>query len=274
MPSPHFMVAYLLKSNLAIIPPSILICFAYSPTKTLAPWKKSYDKRRQHIKKQRHYFANKELYGFLSSHVWMWEVDHKERWALKNWCFWTMVLEKTLESPLDCKIKSVNPKGNQSWTFIGGTDAEAEAPIFWPPDPKSWLIGKDPDAGKDWRQEEKGTTEDEMVGWHHWLNGYEFKQALEMVKDREAWRAAVHGFTKSQTWLEWLNNTTILKLPILAPWQNLEHCYKHLEVLDKTEEIFKFIANLRRNKREIPSCLKQRQKGLHWGAVFRSGNRL
>ena len=107
----------------------------------------------------------------------MWELDHKEGWALKNWCFWALVLEKTLESPLDCKeIKSVNPKGNQSWLFIGKTDAEVEAPILWTIDAKSWLIRKDPDAGKDWRQEEKGTTKDEMVGWHHWHNGHEFEQ--------------------------------------------------------------------------------------------------
>ena len=103
------------------------------------------------------------------------ELDYKESWVLKNWCFWTVVLEKTLESPLDGKeIQPVHPKGNQSWIFIGRTDAEAETPILWPPDAKSWLIWKDPDAGKDWRDEEKGTTEDEMVGWHHWLNGHEF----------------------------------------------------------------------------------------------------
>ena len=128
-----------------------------------------YDQPRQHIKKQRHYFADKDpysqSYGFSSSHVWMWELDHKEGWVLKNWCFWTVVLEKTLESPLDCKeIQPVNPKGNQPWIFIGRTDAEAETPILWPPDEKTWLIGKDPDAGKDWGQKEKGTTEDEMVG--------------------------------------------------------------------------------------------------------------
>ena len=139
----------------------------------LPPWKKSYDQPRQHIKKQRHYFANKgpssQSCGFSSSYVWMWELDHKESWAPKNWCFQTMVLEKTLEGPLDCKeIKLVHPKGNQSWIFIGGTNAEA--PILWPPDVKSWLIRKDLDAGKDWRWEEKGRTKDEMVGWHHWLN--------------------------------------------------------------------------------------------------------
>ena len=105
----------------------------------------------------------------------MWELDYKESWAPKNWCFWTVVLEKTLECPLDWKeIQPVHPKGDQSWVFIGGTDVEAETPILWPPDMKSWLIGKDPDAGEDWGQEEKGMTEDEMVGWYHWLNGHEF----------------------------------------------------------------------------------------------------
>ena len=132
------------------------------------------------IKKQRRYFADKgpysQSYGFSSSHVWMWELDHKEGWAAKNWCFWTVVLEKRLESPLDCKeIKPVHPKGNQSWIFTERTDAEAEAPILWPPDAKNWLIGKDPDAGKDWRQEERWRTEDELVGWHHRLDGHEFE---------------------------------------------------------------------------------------------------
>ena len=117
--------------------------------------------------------------GFSSSRVWMWELDHKEGWAPKNWCFWTVALEKTLESPLDCKeIEPVNPKGNQFWIFIGRTYAEVEAPILWPPHVNSQLIGKAPDAGKDWRQEEKGMTENEMAGWHYWLNGHEFEQAL------------------------------------------------------------------------------------------------
>ena len=147
----------------------------------LAPWKKSYDKPRQHMKKQRHYFADKgsysQRYGFSSSHVWMWELDHKEGWVLKNWCFRAVVLEKTLESPVDCKeIKPVNPKGNQLWIFSGRTDAEADALILWPPYVKSWLVRNAPDAGKDWQQEEKGATEDEMVGWHHWLNGLKFEQ--------------------------------------------------------------------------------------------------
>ena len=149
--------------------------------KLLAPRKKSYDQPRQHIKKQRHYFADKGLssqsYGFSSGHVWMWELDCKESWVPKNWCFWAVVLEKTLESPLDCKeIQPVHPKENQSWIFTGRTDVEAETPILWPPDEKNWLIWKDPNAGKDWRREEKGLTEDEMVGWHHRLNGHEFEE--------------------------------------------------------------------------------------------------
>ena len=132
-------------------------------------WKKSYDQPRQHIKKQRHYFANKgpssQSYGSPSSHVWMWELDYEESWVLKNWCFWTVVLEKTLESLLNCKeIKPVNPKGNQSWIFIGRTDAETEASILWSPDVKNWLIWKDADAGKDWRQDKEGMIEDKN-GW-------------------------------------------------------------------------------------------------------------
>ena len=129
------------------------------------------------IKKQRDYFANKgpssQGCGFSSGHVWTWELDYTESWAQKNWCFWTVVLEKTLESPLDRReIQPVHSKGDQSWLFIGRTNVEAETPVLWPPDAKSWLIWKDSDAGKDWRQE-KGTTEDEMVGWHHQLNGHE-----------------------------------------------------------------------------------------------------
>ena len=164
----------------------------------------------QHIKKQRHYFANKGLssqsYGFSSSHVWMWELDYKESWVPKNWCFWTVVLEETLKSLLDCQeIQLVNPKGNQAWIFIGRTDAEAETLILWPPDAKNWLIRKDPEAGKDWRQEEKGTTEDEMIGWHHWLNGHEFEQTLG-VGDRHRSLACCcpWGHKESDT-TEWLN---------------------------------------------------------------------
>ena len=130
------------------------------------------------LPKQRHYFANKgpssQGYGFSCGHVWMWELDCEEGWAPKNWCFWTVVLEKTLSSPLDCKeMQPVHPTGDQSWVFIGRTDAKAETPVLWPSHAKSCLIGKDSDAERDWGQEEKGTTEDEMAGWHHWLDGLE-----------------------------------------------------------------------------------------------------
>ena len=141
----------------------------YSKKRSYSLEKKLYNQPRQHIKKQRHYFANKDPssqdYGFSSGHVWMWELDCEESWMPKNWCFWIVVLEKTLESPLDCKeVQPVHSKGDQSWVFIGRTDAKAETPILWPPHAKSWLIGKDPDAGRDWGQEEKGTT-----GWDGWM---------------------------------------------------------------------------------------------------------
>ena len=180
---------------------------------------KSYNKPREHIKKQRHYFANKALssqsYGFSTSHVWMWELDYKESWALKNWWFWTVVLEKTLESPLDCKeIQPVHPKGNQSWIFIGRTDAEAETPILWPPDVKNWLIWKDPDARQDWRQEEKGMTEDEMVGWHHWCDGHEFEQSLGVGDGQESLACYnPWGLKESDTTeqLSWTDGSTLNK---------------------------------------------------------------
>ena len=167
------------------------------------------------MKKQRHYFADRspssQSYGFFSRHVWMWELDYKECWAPKNWCFWTVVLEKTLESPLDCKeIQPVHPKGDQSWVFIGRTDAETETLILRPSDVKNWLIGKDPNAGKDWRWEEKGTTENEMAGWHHWLNRHEFEQALG-VGDR--WVGGLAGCgswdQKKSDKTEWLNWTEL-----------------------------------------------------------------
>ena len=136
----------------------------------LTPWKKTYDQPRRHIKKQRHYFANNgpssQGYGFSSSHVWMWQLDYIESWAPKNWCFWTVVLEKTLESPLDCKeIQPVHPKGNQSWISIGRPDAEAKTPILWPPDAKNWLTGKDPDAGRDCGARGEGDDR----GWDGWM---------------------------------------------------------------------------------------------------------
>ena len=177
----------------------------------------------------------------------MWQLDHKESWVPKNWCFWTVVLEKTLESPLDSKeIQPVHPKGDQSSIFIGSTDAEAEAPILWPPDAKNWLIWKDPDAGKDWRQKEKWITEDEMVGWHHRLDGHEFEQTPRVGDGQGSWHAAVHGVTKSQTrlsdWTELMKESTQtlsarrIKMkqvpakgfphPLLGHWQCICHCQK------------------------------------------------
>ena len=173
-----------------------------------APWKKSYEQPRQLIKKQRHYFADKgpssQSYSFSSSRVWLWELDYKESWVLQNWCFLTVVLEKTLESPLDCKeIQPVRPKGNQSWIFIGRTDAEAEAPYF------GYLMQRTDSLEKtlkDRRQEEKGMTEDEMVGWYRRLDGHEFEQLPGVGKqDWEACSAAVHGGRKELDVTEWLN---------------------------------------------------------------------
>ena len=138
----------------------------------------------------------------------MRDLDYKENWALKNWCFWTVVLEKTLKSPLDCKeIQPVHPKLNQSWIFIGRTDAEAETPIVWPLHAKNWLIGKDPDVGKNWGQEEKGTTEDEMVGWHHWLNGHEFEQALRVGDGQGGLACCSPWGCEEMDMTEWLNWT-------------------------------------------------------------------
>ena len=144
--------------------------------KMFTPGEKSYDQPRQHIKKQRYYFADKGLssqsYHFSSGHVWMWMLDHKKCWAPKNWCFWTVVLEKTLESSLDCKeIHPVHSEGDQPWDFFGRNDAKAKTPVLWPPHANSWLTGKDSNDQRDWGQEEKGMTEDEMAGWHHRLDG-------------------------------------------------------------------------------------------------------
>ena len=152
-------------------------------------------------------------YDFSRSHVWMWELDYKESWALKNQCFWTVLLEKTLESPLDWKeVHPVHPKGNKSWISIGRTDAEAETPILWPLDVKNWLIEKDPDAGKDWRQEGKRMPEDKMVGWHHQLDGHGFKQAPEVGDGQKSLLCCRPWGRKDSVVTEWLNWTEYLGL--------------------------------------------------------------
>ena len=162
-------------------------------------------------------------YDFSSGHVWIWELGYKESWAQKNGCFWTVVLEKTLESPLDCKeIQPVNPKGDQSLVFIGRTDVEAETPLLWPPDMKSWLVGKDPDTGKDWGQGEKGTTEDEMVGWHHRLNGHRFGWTMG-VGDGQGGLACcgLWGCKESDTWATELNWLCLNSAYILGKYAKL-----------------------------------------------------
>ena len=173
--------------------------------------------------RSRHYFANKapstQGCGFSSGHVWMWELDYKESWVQKNLCFWTVVLEKTLESTLDCKeIQPVRPKGKQSWIFIGRTDPEA--PILWPPDEKNWLIWKDPDAGKDWQQEEKGTTENGMVGWHHRLNAHGFWWTLGVGNGQRGPLCCSPWGCKESDQTEWLNWTELNHKQSLQIWIN------------------------------------------------------
>ena len=186
----------------------------------------NYDQPRQYIKKQRHDFVNKGLssqgYGFSNDHVWMWELDYKESWAQKNWCFWTVVLEKILESPLNCKeIQPVHYEGDQSWVFIGRTDVEAATPILWPPAAKSWLIGKDSDAGKDWGQKEKGMMEDEMAGWHHQLNGHGFVWTREVGDGQgglvccSSWG---HKESDKTEWLNWTEDCIILPFSRTTGW--------------------------------------------------------
>ena len=206
-------------------PKSLQMMIAALKLKDRYSLEESYDKTRQHIKKQRHYFANKgstsQSYGFSSSHVWMWKFDYKESWVPKNWCFWPVVLEKTLKSPLGCKeIKPVHPKGNQSWIFIGRTNAEAEASILWTPDTKNWLIGKDSDSGKDWSQE-TGMAEDEMIGWHHWPNGHEFEPALGDGERQGSLVCCSPWGCKESDLTEWLNNNNKIMNMIL--FSNIFH---------------------------------------------------
>ena len=214
--------------------PTLTWLFIINPT-FFSPWKKSYDQPRQHIKKQRHYFANKGLssqsYVFSSSHIWMWELDYKESWVQKNWCFWTLMLEKTLESPLDCKeIQPVHPKGKKSWIFIGRTDAEAETLTLWPPEQRTDSLEKTLILGK---IEGRRRREWQRM---RWLDGITDTMDMglgglwELVMDREAWRAVVHGVAKSQTrvsdWTELKPNLKGLWKVSASPYSSLFiHCF-------------------------------------------------
>ena len=202
----------------------------------LTPWKESYDQPRQHIKKQNITLPTKVL--IVKAMIFPVVMYGCESWTIKkaelqrilncgiNFCFWTVVLEKTLERTLDCKgIQPVHPKGDQSWIFIGRNDAEAETPIFWPPDAKNWLIGKDPDAGKGWRWEEKGTTEYEVVGWHHWLDGHDFEYTLG-VGDGQRGLVCCSSWGRKESdrteWLNWTDKEFMLQAPESLSGQSME----------------------------------------------------
>ena len=230
----------------------------------LAPQKKSYDETRQHIKKQRHYFANKGLssqsYGFSSSHLWMRNLDHKVGREPKSWCFWTVLLGKTLESHLDSKeIKGVNPKGNQS-IFIERTDVEAEAPILWPPCIKNWLVEKDPDAWKDWRQEVKQRREHEMVGYHHQLDGHEFEQTL--------------GDSEGQGSLPRCSPWGRKVLEMTRDWKqqqihvSVNHFAEHLKLTHMVNQLFSQIESLR--KVHFTLCISYHN---FWKPISHANNR-
>ena len=212
-----------------------------------APWKKNCDKPRQHIKKQRHHFADKspysQIYGYSSSHVWMWELNNKKGWVSKNWCFWTVVLEKTLDNPLDYKeIQPVYCKGDQFWVFFGRNDAKAETPVLWPPHVKSWLIGKDSDAGRDWGQEEKGMTENEMAGWHHRLDGCEFEWSPG-VGDGQGGLACCDSWGHKESdmteWLKWTDACMTWEL-----MHSAATCYKYTALLLLFLKIHSYTAPL------------------------------
>ena len=210
----------------------------------LTLWKESYDQTRQHIQKQRHYFATKvRLVKVMVFPVVMYGCERwiiKKSWVQKNWCFWTVVLEKTPESPLGCKeIQPVHPKGDQPWVFFGRTDAKAETPVLWPPHAKSWLIGKDSDAGRDWGQEEKGKTEDEMAGWHHRLDGREFEWTLGVGDGQgglaccDSWGCKESDMTERLNWTEYFSVWMYYSLFIYSSTEGHIDCFQVLAIMNK-----------------------------------------